>query len=176
MTDPWTEAWAEGMASVDPTVFYYCTLELRHPAFIEDGEPLAIRVVLDVQDRTLTLEPSAPMDGGQAVVFTATAFEYDMPEFGEGRLPEARVRIDNVARLLEPHIEAAAAQKADIVVSYREWRSDDTTAPCYGPLDFVMRRATVTGSSVEGYVRIDDLQNVRFPSRVYSRTQFPSLQ
>ena len=73
--------------------------------------------------------------------FAAIPFQAEYPEFAEGRVPEARIAIDNVARELLPHIERAMIYRADLIAIYREYRSDDVTVPCYGPVEFVIRIA-----------------------------------
>jgi hypothetical protein len=79
-------------------------------------------------------------------------------------VPEARIAIDNVARELLPHIERAMTYRADLV------------APCYGPVEFVIRNASMTGTRIEGGARLDNLAGRKFPSRLYTLRDFPGLQ
>jgi hypothetical protein len=78
--------------------------------------------------------------------FTAIPFHADFPEFAEGKVPETRVVVDNVSRELVPHIERAIQFRADLIAIYREYRSDDLSAPCYGPIDFIVRNITMSGN------------------------------
>ncbi|MGD9921913.1 MAG: DUF1833 family protein [Pseudorhodoplanes sp.] len=178
MTDPWNAAWEEANASVPPDVLLYLTLELQHPEFVDDEDaPLAIRCVTDVYDDVdLTIEDGAVMNGGETVTFRAIPFSADMPEVAEKRVPECAITVDNVARELIPHLEAAVEAQADLICIYREYRSDDVSEPCFGPVQFVMRNVEVTGTRVRGMAGIDDLSNSKFPRRVYAVDAFAALQ
>lgn len=178
MTNPWTAAWEEAEASAPPDVIVYPTLELRHPAFVE-GSPaqaIAIRVVSGpVDDMQFTIEDGAVMNGGETVTFTAIPFFADRPEFAEGRTPETQVTIDNVAREMVGLLEQAVQIKADLIVAYREYRSDDTSEPCYGPVEFKMRKVVMSGTTLTGIAKLDDLANRKFPWRTYRTSEFPGL-
>ena len=171
MADPWTDAWEEAEASAPPSVKIYDTLELQHPTF---DQPARV-VAGEPDDLTLTLEASATPDGGAAVLFQAVEFYAERPEFSEGRPPECQIAIDNVARILSPALADAVAVKADLVAIYRQYRSDDTSEPCFGPVQFNVRRATMKGTRISGVARIDDLVNKKFPTRVFTRGTFPAL-
>jgi hypothetical protein len=178
MSDPFTAAWEEGMASVPSDVEFYYTLEFRHPAFVEGSpaEQIAIRIVTEVwDDLILTIEDGNPIGGGYPALFKAIPFRADPPVFEEGKMPETTITIDNCGRELIPHLEEAVKIKADLICVYREYRSDDTSEPCYGPVEFVMRNVRVSGTSVSGTARLDDLANSKFPRRVYTITEFPGL-
>lgn len=178
MSDPWTEAWEEAEATAPPDIVVYHTLELQHPAFLEGSpaEEVPVRIVADVhEDQTFGIEEGATFDGGETVTFQAVPFYAERPEFAEGRTPECQVTIDNAAGEIAQYLEAAVQIKADLVVLYREYRSDDLTEPCYGPIQFVMRKVTINGTSVTGMARLDDLANKRFPSKSYTIAEFPGL-
>lgn len=178
MSDPWTDAWAEAAASVPPARQIYATLELFHPTFVDVySQPFSVRLVQGVVDDVeLTLEPDAPLDGGESVVWTAVNFSVDEPEIAERRVPEAQITIDNVARHIAPYLEAALEVQADIEVLYRQWVSDDLTAPAYGPVRFVMKAVTVTGAVVRGAVSVDNLNELKFPNAYYTLDRFPGLR
>lgn len=171
----WDDAWAEGEACSTPSVRTFFTLELQHPAFLEEGAPIPLRFVCDIEPRTLTLEDGAVFNGGEAVVFKPIAIEASRPEFGDQKIPEMRIAVDNVARDLMPYLEAAVVVRADLIVIVREYRESNTSAPSTSPVEFVMRKVTASGSRVEGVIRFDDLTNKVVPSRVYTRKEFPAL-
>lgn len=176
MADPFTDAWAEAEATAPPDVILYCTLELQHPAFLEDDVEVPIRCVTGIdEDVSFGIEEGAAFDAGQMAAFKAIPFFAERPEFAEGQTPQCDVTIDNCAREVAVHLEAAVQVKADLVAIYREYRSDDLTAPCYGPVQFVMRKVTIKGTSVVGTARLDDLANRKFPYKVYSVDEFPGL-
>lgn len=173
MAEPWTEAWQEANTTMPPDVELIPTVELIHPAFGSDS----IRAVAGyATDQSLTLEIGAPLNSGATVVFKAIPFKAEMPTFEEGKIPEIKITIDNVARELIPYLGSAVRMRADMLMLYREWRSDDLTSPCYGPTQFVLKRVTVNRTSVSGVARIDDLNNQKFPRLVYTLDKFPGLQ
>jgi hypothetical protein len=173
-----TAAWEEAEASVPASVLVYFTLELQHPGFVDEMEnPIPIRVVTGVaEDMQFGIEDGAVFNPGEMATFTAIPFYADFPEFAEGKVPETRVVVDNVSRELVPHIEAALSVRADLIAIYREYRSDDLTEPCFGPVEFVVRRITMTGTRIEGMASIDNLANKKFPTRVYTTKEYPGLQ
>lgn len=177
MTDPFTAAWEEAEASVPAEIDVFATLEFQHPAFLdENDDPMVLRIVSDTpEDQFFTIEDGANFDGGEVVEFKAIPFRADQPEFAEGRMPECSIIVDNVGRELVPHLEKAVQMKADLIVIFRQYRSDDTTEPCYGPVQFVMRKVSVNGASVTGIAQLDDLSNSKFPRGVYTLTDFPGL-
>ena len=170
----YTQAWAEAMASCPTDPLIYPTIELQHPEFKEAGAPVPLRFVLDAEDRQFGIEPGA-LFGGQPATFAACAFEADYPEFAEGKLPSCRIAVDNVSRHLTPYLNAAIQVRADLVLIYREYRSDDVSEPCYGPARFRVTEVVVTGSRVEGTATLRDLTNSKFPQGTYTRALFPGL-
>ena len=66
--------------------------------------------------------------------------------------------------------------RANLIAIYREYRSDDVSAPCFGPVEFIVRQVSMTGTRIEGMASIDDLANKKFPSRVYTTKEYPGLQ
>lgn len=177
MADPFTAAWEEAEASVPPGKEPFSTLELQHPAFLnEDEEEEPVRIVSGTPDDQLfTIEDGADFNGGEIARFQACMFFAETPEFSEGKMPECQVTVDGVARELIPKLEAAVQVRADLVVIFRQYRPDDTTEPCYGPVRFVMRKVKVTGASVTGVAQLDNLANSKFPRKVYTTTEFPGL-
>lgn len=177
MADPWTAAWEEAEATAPPDVQIYSTLELQHPAFLDETDTeIPIRVVADVADsQDFGIEDGATFNGGETATFQAVPFYADRPEFAEGRVPQCQVTVENVGREVSGYLDAAVQVQADLIAIYREYRSDDLTAPCYGPIEFKMRNVTVNGTNVVGTARLDDLANRKFPNKVYSVDEFPGL-
>ncbi|MEW6125364.1 MAG: DUF1833 family protein [Pseudomonadota bacterium] len=176
MSDPYTEAWAEAVASAPADVDIIPTIEFQHPAFLEGGVPIAVRLVLDDEDRSLGIEAGALFNPGTMQTFRRCAFSASVPEVAAGRTPECTVTIDNVADQLTPYLNAAIEVRADLVLVYREYRSDVTAEPSYGPVEFVVRQVTISGSTVTGKARLADLANLSFPRRVYRPAEFPGLR
>jgi hypothetical protein len=176
MSDPWTAAWEEAEATVPPDVIIYPTIELQHPAFLQSGTLVPVRCVSGVaDDMEFGIEEGALFNAGEMATFQAIPFFAERPEFAEGQTPQSMVTVDNVGRELSQHLEDAVQVKSDLIAVFREYSSDDLTAPCYGPIQFVMRKVTVTGTKVTGIARLDDLANRKFPFKVYSINEFPGL-
>ncbi|WP_322994059.1 DUF1833 family protein [Castellaniella sp.] len=168
-------AWAEAEACCNPAVSVLYTLEFLHPAFLQDGATIPLRFVLDVEARMLGIEAGAQFGGGQMAEFLPLAFEADMPTFGEGQIPECKIRIDNAAGKLTPYLEEAVKVRADFKVIYRQYREDDISEPVDGPTEFLITKVTVSGTVIEGVASFTDLVNMKFPGLVYTRKEFTSL-
>lgn len=176
MTSPLhQQAWAEANAAcpIDPLIYY--TIELQHPAFVEDGEPIPLRFVVDVEDRQFGIEPGALFDAGNLANFVACAFQSEYPEFGEAKIPSSRVAVDNISGHVSPLLNAAVKVRANLVLIYREYRADDVSEPCYGPVRYLLTEVVAKGSRVEGIASLKDLTNSKFPMRTYTRTLFQGL-
>ncbi len=166
-----TEALAEAYASAPPTVVILHTMELWHPTWADP-----IRLVADFADLTATLEDEAPVDAGDAVLFTACPFRFTLPQVGEGR-QELQIQIDNVAQLLMPLLEAAdLASETPIKATYRPYLSTDTTAPqMTPPLTLDVTRISADAMQVTCMCAHADFLNRRFPRRIYTVEEFPGL-
>lgn len=177
MTDVWTEAWEEAEATNPPGVDVYDTLELRHDAFVDIIEgPFAARVINGVPDDTmLTLEDESVLNGGESVKFKAIAFHSERPEFADGTTPSCKISVDNVGDELKPYLEAAVALRSDLTAIYRQFRSDDTSEPCYGPVEFTIKKVTVSSTRLEGMATLDNLSNKKFPTKLFTFEDFPGL-
>lgn len=176
MSDPWTVAWEEAEATVPPDVMIYPTLELQHVSFVTDSVPYVVRVITGVaEDTALTIETGADFNAEESVTFQAVQFWADRPELAEGQVPTCKITIDNVARYMVPILDNAMTYKADLTVLYREYRSDDPSEPCYGPIEFVIKKVSMNGTQIAGTAMIDNLGNKKFPKRIFTATEFPGL-
>lgn len=179
MANEWTQAWAEAQASVPANVVELYTLELLHPAFLNaSGFPTSVRAVNDTQSHDLLLEGSAPLNPGETVTFTAIPFEMPWPEQAEGQTPELTIRIDGVGRELMPWLDAAVAIQAPITVIMRVYLFDtvaNTKVAGITPMNFPLRRVTVSESYVEGAASPADLANLQAMRLVYDLKNYPGL-
>lgn len=175
----WTAAWAEAQASVPANIVELFTVELIHPSFRDAfGAQTSVRAVRDTQDHVLLLEDSAPLNPGASVTFTAIPFDVPWPEVEDGRVPELKIRIDNVGQELAPYLDAAVLVQAPITVIFRIHLWDEaagTTTQGIDPITFQMRSVTVSDTYVEGTASPADLANLQFLRVVYDVLNYPTL-
>jgi hypothetical protein len=189
MTEPLlSAAMKEAYASVPEDEMVLHTLELWHPGFLDEADvPTPIRVVLDDKDWSLTLEDTAPRDGGDAVSFKGLAFSLVPPGTSESGPTSARLALDSVTGELRKHLEAARDDPQAIEVIYRAWlltaQFDDDVLTGWEPdpepgeifEGLVLRNVRLTATRAEGDCTFDAAQYRGFPRAVYDRTQYPAL-
>lgn len=164
------EAYEELLARAPAGDVLLHTVELRHPVFTAP-----VRVVNAYADQTLTLEATAPVDGGQAVTFQAMAFQFELPGQEAGRLPRLKLALDGVSREIAGALDQAVADIAPVDMTYREWRASDPLTVHNRIGGFVIARARVTATRVEADCEFRNLANVPFPRRRYTVAEFPGL-
>lgn len=166
-----TTALAEAYASAPPSVVVLHTMELWHPTWAA-----AIRLVADFVDLTATLEATAPVNPGAAVLFSACPFRFSLPQVGEGR-QELSIQIDNVSQLLMPLLESAdLTNDTPITCRYRPFLSTDTSAPQMNPvLSLDVIRISADVMQVTCSCAHADYLNRRFPRRLYTVEEFPGI-
>ncbi len=206
MPDPALEqAIREAYASAPSDTVILHTLELRHPAFVDDdGEPTAVRVVRNFADEATwsnlggaevqavldampaegrdlvglvaRLEADAPTDAGRMVPFIALAFDLELPPVDTAPVPEIAVTLDNVSREIVRHLDAAATSLDKIEVTYRPYLSTDLEGPQMDPpITLTLTEVEVDVFRVTGRARMLDIGNKAFPADLYTATRFPGL-
>jgi len=184
----WEPAIAEAYASVPKRVVILPTLELRHPSFIDEhGNVTPVRVVRDngtVLDDTvnpplagwmLTLEPGAPVNGGETVMFQSCNFNFKLPGQDQNRLPDLDIMIDNVSHIISQYTDKAVEVRDSVGVTYREFLSTDTTHPSWLMSGLTLNRVKSTLTGVTGTASFKDLINKSFPAYLYRRFEFTGL-
>ncbi|AEE68512.1 Domain of uncharacterised function (DUF1833) [Bordetella pertussis] len=171
------KALKEAYASAPQDRVVFDTLELRHPAFVDEhGERTAVRVVLGYEDIYARLEAEAPLDGGKEVLFQAGAFRLRLPGFEEGQVPSLLITIDGASEKIVDHVEAAVQSRYPIYATYRPYVSTDLSRPQMNPpITMELNKVTVTGASVSGTATLADVHNWAFPHQRYMRERFPGL-
>ena len=199
------QAIREAYASAPSDTVILHTLELRHPAFMDDeGEPTAIRVVRNFADQeswlslggaevqavldampaqardlaglVARLEADAPIDAGRMVPFIALGFELELPTVDTAPVPEITVTLDNVSREIVRHLDAAATSIEIIEVTYRPYLSTDLEGPQMDPpITLTMTEVEVDVFRATGRARMLDIGNKAFPAGLYTAKRFPGL-
>lgn len=186
--DLWTQALQEAYATAPTEEVILHTLELRHPAFVEEGVPVAARVVADFGVQTeagdpdpdlyghmLTLEADAPMNAGETVKFLSCMFDFKGPNQLENGIPSIELKLDNVSEIISQYMRDAIAINATLDVTYREYLLSDTSAPGYILNGFTLSDVRITSTNAVGTARFADLYNKSFPNKVYRADDYPGL-
>lgn len=171
------DAIKEAYATSDLSEIILDTLELRHPNFVgSDGNPTAVRIVRAYESYNLRLENNAPVNGGQVVTFVPCAFDFTMPSFEEGSVPELQIKVDNVSREMTKYIEEAASSIVPIGITYRPYLASDVNGPQMDPpYHFTLSKVIVDIFQITGTATMNDVTNWPFPSEKYTPSRFPGL-
>lgn len=162
-------ALTEAYAAVDVSGTLYDTLEFNH---ITLGAPLRfVRAAPDkMPGETMTL----PVPGDSAAEFTVVDFSFQRPGHDEGGTSKARIRVDNVSRILQSVLRDAISADEPFSVTYRCYSSNDINHPEeYTGLR--MSSVTVSALSAEGDLYYDEVELQAFPKRTYSLDLYPAL-
>lgn len=166
-----SQALREAYAVAPSDVVIHHTLEINHTAF---SQPL--RVVRDTVDLAATLEAGAPHDAGQEVTFTAFRFDIVPPEVNPVSVPQCVIEIDNVGREILAQVEAAMATTDLITCIYRQFLSDDLSAPQNDPpLTLTITAISANVFRIRATASFGDLANKKFPGVDYTAETFPGL-
>lgn len=206
MPDPaLSAAIREAYASAPADVIVLHTLEIWHPAFVEDGVARPIRVVRNFEDTATwlslggvgvqavldgldeearrkvglvaRLEAGAPRDAGLLVPFVALGFDLELPPVDTIPVPEIVVTLDNVGREIAKHLDAAAVSQERIEVMYRPYLSTDIEGPQMDPpMTMMLSEVEVDVFRVTGRARVLDIGNKAFPSEIYTIRKYPGLR
>lgn len=206
MPDPaLSAAIREAYASAPADVIVLHTLEIWHPAFVEDGVAKPIRVVRNFEDTATwlslggaevqavldgldadarrkvglvaRLETGAPRDAGLLVPFVALGFDLELPPVDTIPVPEIVVTLDNVGREIAKHLDDAAVSQERIEVMYRPYLSTDIDGPQLDPpMTMTLSEVEVDVFRVTGRARVLDIGNKAFPSEIYTIRKYPGLR
>lgn len=166
-----SQAIQEAYASAPASEVVHHTLEFRHAAWAAP-----IRVVQDVANLTATLEADAPLNPGEAVVFTGYAFQMDLPELSGAASPQVTITIDNVSLEIEDAINQALLTTDLVEVTYRAYLASDLTHPANDPpLTLTLTSISAGQFQITGNALLGDFGNRRFPFEQYGAARFPGL-
>lgn len=173
-----SEALAEAYSSAPDSEVIVDTLEFKHVAFKDsEGNPFYPRVVNAHKPLSATLEPSAPVNASEEVVFEKCYFSLTLPELSDSdKLPEISILVSNIAKNLSPYLARAKEIRAPLYVTWRRYLMSDLTRPHIDPpLTFVVTSISSNLSDVTASAGFFDLSNLRFPSKLYTSDEHPML-
>lgn len=174
---PYTDQAREYMFSPSGADVILDTIELRHPAFLdENGNPMAIRFVNDPCALMATLEDDAPMNAGETVTFIATRFDLVIPDQPQSGLPQCQLAVSNVVKELSPWMTKATTIAAPLELSLRQYLADDLTQPCFAQHGLTFKNAKSDDIRTTGTASIADLLNFPAPRQCYTVVNSPGLQ
>ena len=98
------------------------------------------------------------------------------PENEEG-FRSLNIAIDNIGRTVSDFLTIAKSDKEPVKLIYRPYLSDNLEEPqMIPPLTLFLKEVQVTVTQVTGRATFMDVVNRKFPSELYDRYRFPSLQ
>lgn len=159
----------EAYAAVDVSGELYDTLEFNH---ITLSAPLRFvrGVRIPGEYETMTL----PVAGNPAAVFTVVDFGFQRPGQDEGGTSKARIRVDNVSRVLQQALRDAISADEPFAVTYRCYSTNDINHPEeYTGLR--MSSVSVNALSAEGDLYYEEIELQAFPKQTYDLARFPAL-
>lgn len=160
------DAIKEAYASCPTSKVVLETLEIR-----QTGVQSPIFIVKSRQ--TLT----ALDENGASRTFRPCGFQITLPPQNEEGFRSLNVAVDNVGREISDFVSAAMSENVPVEVVYRPYLSDDLTRPQMDPpLVLFLKELQITASQVTARATFMDLVNRKFPSDLYTRARFPSLQ
>jgi hypothetical protein len=185
MADLWSDAIEEARASAPADTIELETIEILHAGIVDaEDNPDSIRGVLDDREWLLQLEDDAPLRGGETVLFSPLALRVDLPSQEADASTGARLAFDNVPRTFMPVLDEAVKIRATAELIVRTWVAvRDPETGIYsvsGPPDeklagLTIREIDMSGTTITATARFIDLLNRGFPSRTFSREDFPAL-
>lgn len=174
----YTDAIAEAYASAPIDELALDTLELYHPAFIDDqGLPTAVYVVLGYDDWELKLPADAILNANKKVKFLGCAFEFTLSEVSDDTIPQIQLSIKNANRQMSRYLELAAYSEKVIQVTYRPYLASDPDTVQLDPCPtFDLSDVTLDAFSAKGVASLQDVHNMPFPSEKYTPNRFGGLR
>lgn len=161
-------ALAEAYASIDNSGFIYDTIQISHIALPESLYFLRGQYVKDEYE-TVTLPTSEGLK-----VFTVVDFMLQRPGQEDGGVTRAKLRIDNVSRIIQNVLREVIASDRPFNITYRCYWSEDINNPeVFTGLK--MAQVAVTPLTAEGELYYDEAEMKAFPGEVYDITRFAAL-
>lgn len=173
-----SEAITRAYASAPVAEVLIETLEFRHPVIVDaDGNPTGARIVNAHESITATLEDSAPLNPGEAVVFEACGFSLKkQSETDAGKMAQLTIVVGNVNHLLMPYLEASKASRTPVEVTYRPYTASDLSGPHWDPpITLVCTNFTADLRTCTITAGFSKLTNRRFPAVEYTAKNSPGL-
>lgn len=160
----------EAYAAADVVGDIWDTIEIDHPTL---AEPLRFVRGAAVKDVFETMAFPVVF-GGPNVTFTVVDFSFTRPGFEEGGQSKAKIRVDNISRILQGALRAAIASDQPFAITYRAYHSEDIPNPeIYSGLR--MGAVSVSALSATGDLYYEEIEMKAFPAKTFNLTDYPAL-
>jgi hypothetical protein len=162
----------EAYASVDNSGVVMDTIQIDHialdePLYFLKGTPKA---------GEFEVVQLPVVNGGVASManFVVIDFFMQRPGQDDSGITRAKIRIDNVSRILNQVMSEVIASDKPFDITYRAYWSEDVNNPeVFTGLH--MNQVAINASSAEGEVFYDEVEMKAFPRETYDLARFPSL-
>lgn len=151
-------------ASAPAGVVKIPTLDISRPG----AEPL--RTCVGYENQTVMLET------GETVTFTASAMAVALPKRGDSGQQNLTFAVENVHGIAQRFIDDGIESGQTINVIYREYLSNDLSAPAARPLRFQLVDGVFQGAHVEIIASYMALISQEFAKRRYTAAFAPGLK
>lgn len=168
-----TPAEREAYARANVNLTHLISMEFRHPAF---GAPL--RLVNYYDDLNLPIEPDAPVNGGESILFVGVAFDLKTPDIDDQVDSAITVQIDGVSGNVQQLLANANQSHIPIECAVRYYGFNSNTLVASGPVGVIhqqVRNIAVTKTSVAVSMGYTNSANKAFPSQKYTSYSNPGL-
>lgn len=154
------------------------TLELYHPAFVDDaGNPAPIYLSVGYEDFVGRIEDGAARNAGEYVTFVAVTIRAKKPSVDTNETPTFAITADNVDRSIVEHIELAQTQPEVIELIYRPYVQSDPHGPQIDvPIEMQVKTCKANDFRVDITATMEDLYDFAFPSELFTTARFPNLR
>ena len=158
----------EAYAAVDVSGGILDTLEVDHPTLPEPLRFVQGTPVKDVYETVIL-----PIEGDPAT-FTVVDFSFTRPGVEEGGMTKAKIRIDNVSRILQGVLRAAIASDQPFIITYRCYSTNDPDNPeVFEGLR--MGSVSVSALSATGDLFYEEIEMKAFPGLTYNLDEYAGL-
>lgn len=142
------------------------TLELTSPAWGENSFVICNGYI----DRVITTEDD------RVLTASATGMDIALPEKSATGNQELRFALDNVRGEAVAALRQALSARAQVMMTYRSYLSDDLSGPADNPYRYTVRSFTAKGSQVDITAAYFHLIDTAYPRAVYTREFSPGIQ
>ena len=168
-----SQAWQEGVASAYIGRVHLYAYEIWHPTMLEP-----VRFVNDVLDLAATLEPDAPRNALEEVVFMACPLEMTRPEESDtAESPSVTLMRPDVGGLLKSAMDNARGSLVPWTIIERAYVSDELSSPAITPpQSFEISLTSISGGSARITAQYDDELSDPVPRITFKRGEYPGLK